>query len=107
MTVLIQRLSSHLFPVLFKTGERINTPSLLCLVSRSEHASSQYAVIVSVKVQKSAVKRNRIKRIIRAALNHTLPHRRSPICCLIVVKKDCSMKYCKDMMKELEVLRSL
>lgn len=107
MTVSIQHLSSNLFPVLFKTGKRIPTASLQCLVSTSENSLSQYAVIVGVKVQKSAVKRNRIKRIIRAALDHLLPTLHSPIHCLVVVKKDCSMKGSKDMIKELDVLKSL
>ena len=107
MTVPIQRLSSHLFSVLFRTGIRITTPSLQCLVLKSENSSSQYAVIVGVKVQKSAVKRNRIKRIIRAALEHVLPHLASPIYCLVVVKKDCSMKKSKDMIRELEGVMTL
>ncbi len=88
-------------------SKRIYTPSLLCFVSKNENAVSEYIISVSTKVQKSAVKRNRIKRIIRAALQQLLPTLTSPIHCLIVVKKDCSMKKTQDMIKELETLKSL
>jgi len=107
MTVPIQRLPSHLFPVLFKTGKRINTASLRCLVSTTKNSLSQYAVIVGVKVQKSAVRRNRIKRIIRAALQHVFQEISSPINCLVLVKKDCSMYKTTDIIKELDVLKTL
>jgi ribonuclease P protein component len=107
MTLPIQRLPSYVIPVLFRTGIRKATTSLQCLVSKSNNSSSQYAVVVGVKVQKSAVKRNRMKRIIRAALQYLLPILPSTIHCIIVVKKDCSMKNSKDMIKELEVLKTL
>ncbi|MFH0749784.1 MAG: ribonuclease P protein component, partial [Candidatus Gottesmanbacteria bacterium] len=97
MTLPIQRLPSSLIPALFKTGFRITTPSLQCLVSPSNNARSQYAVVVGVKVQKSAVKRNRMKRIIRAAFTYLLPTLPHPIHCIAVIKKDCSMKNSKDM----------
>lgn len=96
-----------IIPVLLKTGRRLASQSLQCLVTKSEDSNSDFAVIVGVKVQKSAVKRNRIKRIIRAALTQLLPTLPHPIHCLIIVKKDCSMKKASDMIKELEVLKTL
>lgn len=107
MTLPIQRLPSHRIPVLLRTGVRKATPSLQCLTSKSSTARSQYAVVVGVKVQKSAVKRNRMKRIIRAALAQILPALPHPIDCLIMVKKDCSMKKSGVMQQELGVLRTL
>lgn len=107
MTLPIQRLLSHRIPVLLKTGIRKTTPSLQYLVSKSGNSNSQYAVIVGVKIQKSAVKRNRIKRIIRAALAQILPALPQPIDCVIVVKKDCSMKKSGEMQQELDVLKTL
>ncbi len=86
--------------------KRIITSSLQCVISKNENVTSTYIIVISKKIQKSAVKRNRIKRIIRAALAHLLPTLISPIHCLIVVKKDCSMKKTQDMVKELEALKS-
>ena len=87
--------------------KRISTPSLLCILSKDDRGASRYTIIVSTKIQKSAVKRNRIKRIIRAALTQILPTLPPPIHYVIVVKKDCSMKKTQDMIKELEVLKTL
>jgi len=86
-------------------SKRIFTPSLICMCS--SNTTNDYIIIVGKKVQKSAVKRNRMKRIIRAALQQLLPTLTSPIDCRIIVKKDCSMKKTQDMIKELEVLKNL
>lgn len=107
MTLFIKRLPSHLIPIIYKTGIRVPTPSLHCLIVKSTQPLSQYAVMVGVKVHKSAVKRNRMKRIIRAACAQVLPSLPHPIQCLIVVKKDCSMKKTPDIVQELGVLKAL
>jgi ribonuclease P protein component len=107
MTLPIQRLPSHLIPVLLKNGVRKATPSLQCLVSKSGDSNSHYAIVVGVKIQKSAVKRNRMKRIIRAALAQILPALPHPINCVVMVKKDCSMKNSGEMQQELGVLKTL
>lgn len=88
-------------------SKRLFTPSLQCVISKNENVTSQYIIVVGKKIQKSAVKRNRIKRIIRAALAEILPTIASPIYCLIVVKKDCSRKKTQDMIKELEILKTI
>lgn len=105
MTVSVQRLPPHLIPVLNKTGKRFVTPSMHLLVSKNGSTNSSFAIVVGVKIQKSAVKRNRIKRIIREAFNQVLPSVTSPIHCLSIVKKDCSMNKTQDIIKELEVLK--
>lgn len=88
-------------------SKRVYTPSLVCYVSEKPHASSTYIISVSKKVQKSAVKRNRMKRIIRAAFRQILPTVPSSLHFVIRIHKDCSMKKTSDMRKELELLKSL
>jgi|GEM_PF-2062884 len=90
---------------LYKTGIRVATVSLQCLVLKTKDI--QFAVIVGKKVQKSAVKRNRMKRIVRAALTSFLPTLTSPIHCLVIVKKDCSMKKTADIVKELNIVKTV
>jgi ribonuclease P protein component len=107
MALPIKRLPSHLIPVLFKTGVRIHSAFLQCIVSKTGITQPAYAIVVGIKVQKSAVKRNRMKRIIRAALIHILPTLPHPIQCIVVVKKDCSTKHTSNMILELEPLKSL
>lgn len=87
--------------------KRIVTSHLQCVISKHEQGKTQYIIAVSKKVQKSAVKRNRVKRIIRAALQQILPTLPSSLHFFIVVKKDCSMKKSSDMVKELEILKTI
>jgi ribonuclease P protein component len=94
-----------IIPEILKKGKRIVTPSFHCLVRKS--TTPDFAIIVNKKIQKSAVKRNRIKRIIRASMTKLLPTLPFPMHCLVVVKKDCSMKKTNDMTQELNVLKTL
>ncbi len=88
-------------------SKRIYTSSFLCFASKNKNPVSEYIISVSTKVQKSAVKRNRIKRIIREALRQLLPTLPASIDCRIFVKKDCSGKKTQDVLKELEVLKTV
>jgi ribonuclease P protein component len=74
-------------------------------VSKDSHSPSRYRIIVSAKVHKSAVQRNRTKRIIRAAFAELLPSLPQHVHYVVIVKKDCSMKKTGDMVKELEALQ--
>jgi ribonuclease P protein component len=63
------RLTKTEIPEIAKMGKKFHTPNLKISVWYDDALKhSLFAIAVSKKIDKSAVKRNRIKRIIRAAL---------------------------------------
>ena len=59
----------------FRTGRHVRSDiGTLCIVPRTSVHTARFAVVVSRKVAKMAVERNRIKRRIRALFTiHTVP----------------------------------
>lgn len=74
-----QRLAREDFPTALQGGRRLSSPHLTLVVPRNE---SGYAVVISKKTEKSAVRRHAIKRRVFAALK-PLPLPRS----LVVLPK--------------------
>lgn len=57
---------------LFKNGKSFLTPTISLRFAKNNLDSSRFAVIISTKVHKRAVKRNLIKRRIRAVLREVV-----------------------------------
>lgn len=66
-----ERLSRSQFNVSFKGGRRCHSPLLTLIHSPSLNHSFHGAVVVSKKVYKSAVKRNRLRRRLYSVLYNT------------------------------------
>jgi len=66
------RLPSVEIPLLLRNGTRIRG-SCIDLVYQTKQTKPRFAVIVSAKVDKRAAKRNRMKRLIREAIQQLLP----------------------------------
>lgn len=57
---------------LFKNGKSFLTPTISIRFAKNNLGSSRFAVIISTKVHKRAVKRNLIKRRLRAVLREVI-----------------------------------
>lgn len=66
------RLPSHEMSTILRGGIRIHGDVMSFTYQRSR-PPSQFAIIVSAKVDKLAVARNRMKRLVREAVHHLLP----------------------------------
>ena len=63
----------------YKNGQAIRTHAITIKYTKNPHrAHSRFAVVVSKKVHKSAVGRNRIRRRIYEIIRHELPKIKSP-----------------------------
>ena len=69
----------------YQKGKTIRTPSLSLVSMPNARGYQRFAVVVSKKVLKSAVGRNRIRRRIYEAIRHELPEFPMPIDCIFVV----------------------
>ena len=61
------------FQSIYKTGQRRTSRYFLLRLARSNHPLTRVAVVVSTKVSKRAVIRNRLKRQVRAVMSQVLP----------------------------------
>ncbi|MBF2098762.1 MAG: ribonuclease P protein component [Gloeomargaritaceae cyanobacterium C42_A2020_066] len=59
---------------LYRAGKRQRGPTLTLRVYPHGGDASQFGIVVSQKVSKRAVVRNRLKRLIRVAIRQLLPH---------------------------------
>ena len=69
----------------YQKGKTIRTPSLSLVFNPNNRGYQRFAVVVSKKVLKSAVGRNRIRRRIYEALRHEIPEFPQPMDCIFVV----------------------
>ena len=69
----------------YQKGKTIRTPSLSLVFAPNTRGYQRFAVVVSKKVLKSAVGRNRIRRRVYEAIRHELPEFRQPMDCVFVV----------------------
>jgi len=69
----------------YQKGKTIRTPVLSLVYAPNTHHHQRFGVVVSKKVLKSAVGRNRIRRRIYEALRLELPEFTEPKDCLFVV----------------------
>jgi len=65
--------SNDLFKKVFQGGERLDNKLFSISFRKNNLVSPRFAVIVSTKVSKSAVVRNKLKRRIRASLKEFIP----------------------------------
>jgi ribonuclease P protein component len=90
------------FSALFQSGKRVHSPYLTVILSANTSGMRRLGLVVGKKVGKAAVRRNRMKRLLREffRLNkHRLPASQD---ILIVARKDFSSMKCQDLCRELE-----
>lgn len=95
------RIPHEAFTHAFRTGKRIHSENFLIVVAPNTQPVCRFAVQVGIKIDKRAVKRNRMKRLVREAIRHLLPDMKEGIDCIIIAKKNFSEK------KEEEIEHSL
>lgn len=71
---------------------KISTPIFIVYYSFPETKTSKFAVVVSAKMDKRAVQRNRIRRLIYQSVFEIYKNIKRPINALIVVKKGINLK---------------
>lgn len=89
---------------LFRRSNRIHSDDLLLLTAQNELPISRFAIIVSKKVARLAVDRNRSKRLIREALHHILPTIKPGIDCIIITQSNFAKQKEVDIEKEIKAL---
>lgn len=72
----------------YQKGKTIRTPILSLIYAPNNHHIQRFGVVVSKKVLKSAVGRNRIRRRVYEAIRLELPEFTAPRDCLFVVFSD-------------------
>jgi len=82
----IYRLPRQEFPFTLKSGKKIHTPALTIVYYPSTLVLPRFGIIVSSKVSKSAVKRNQIKRRLRAAILSNLSILKRPTDMIFIAK---------------------
>lgn len=90
------------FAALFESGKRIHSEYLTVILSRNTSGIRRLGLVVGKRVGKTAVRRNRMKRLLREffRLNkHRLPASQD---ILIVARKDFSSMKSQDLCRELE-----
>ena len=90
------------FSALFQSGKRIHSEYLTVILCNNTSGVRRLGLVVGKKVEKAAVRRNRMKRLLREffRLNkHRLPASQD---ILIVARKDFSSMKCQDLCRELE-----
>lgn len=65
----------------YQKGKTIRSPKISLVHADNERGGQRFGVVVSKKISKSAVTRNRIRRRVYEAIRHELPH--------FTAKKDC------------------
>ena len=69
----------------YKNGNTIRHPKISLVYSKSTRGKQRFAVVVSKKVLKSAVGRNRIRRRIYESIRLELPNLKTPMDCIFTV----------------------
>ena len=90
------------FKALFQSGKRIHSEYLTVILRGNTSGVRRLGLVVGKRVGKKAVRRNRMKRLLREffRLNkHRLPASQD---ILIVARKDFSFMKCRDLFGELE-----
>lgn len=85
--------SRRLISLLFKKGKVYKSKTFIIYFLPSLHNLNQFAVIVSRKVSREAVKRNRIKRQVTEVLRLKLTQFQPPIVALVMVRPSASYTY--------------
>jgi len=90
------RLPSVVIPVAMRTGKRVFADAFQMTIVSNTLPVSRFACIVSKKIAKHAVDRNRMKRIVSESIRLLLPKIKPGFDCVIVAKKNFSDSNTKD-----------
>jgi ribonuclease P protein component len=85
-------------------ARRVHTRSFVLLIARSEHPGSRLGITVSRQVG-NAVRRNRIKRLLREAFRQQRDLFPSPSDVVVIAKSGCSASSLVEVQRELEQVR--
>lgn len=69
----------------YQNGQTIRQPKISLVFCANTHHKQRFAVVVSKKVLKSAVGRNRIRRRVYEAIRRELPQIKKPVDCIFIV----------------------
>lgn len=69
----------------YRVGKTIRTPTVSLVYTPNERGMQRFGVVISKKVLKSAVGRNRIRRRIYEAMRLELPEFTEPMDCLFII----------------------
>ena len=94
------------FTRLLKHGRRFFTPRMMLRIVPNDDRLSRFAFVVSTRVHKKAVHRNRIKRQMREIVRKELPNIRGGYDGLIAVKKEALALTFQELQSELVDLLS-
>jgi len=90
------RLPASQFQSVFRSGQKIFADDFVCILQKSSGNVSRFAFVVSTKVAKYAIDRNRMKRVLRESVHHLLTTIRPGYDIVFVAKKNFAMKKEKD-----------
>jgi len=90
--------------MVLKTGSRIHNPDITCVSVKTTNPVSRFAVVVSKKIAKHAVDRNRIKRLVREAIQHLLPTIKPGFDFVLIAKTNFTEKKEKEIEKVMKEL---
>ena len=96
------RLTTKKFQEVFKKGEVIHTPLFMGRKMFSVDKNSHFAVVVSKKIARRAVDRNKMRRRVYAEIENILPNISPPIQMIIFLKKEVANLTKKDFRKQLQ-----
>ena len=96
----------------YQNGNTIRGSKISLVFAENSRNKQRYAVVVSKKVLKSAVGRNRIRRRVYEAIRLTLPKVNKPVDCIFIIyHKDILnldfkeiQKIIRDLLKEADIL---
>lgn len=69
----------------YQNGKTIRGSKISLVFADNSRNKQRYAVVVSKKILKSAVGRNRIRRRVYEALRHELPKIQKPVDCIFII----------------------
>lgn len=84
------RLPRQAFNQVFQKGTRLQHPLFQLILLANNLPNSRFACVVSTKIDKHAVVRNRMKRLIHESIHHLVPDINSHIDAVIIVKRNFS-----------------
>jgi len=98
-----RRVTKIMFDDVLKNGVSSHSPSFsFKILRKTAQIESRFSVVVSKKVAKSAVKRNRLRRIVQAIVRVLYSRTVGGNNCLVFIKKDISQIKNENLKSELE-----
>ena len=89
----------------YKNGQTIRHQNINLIYNKNTRGKQRFAAVVSKKILKSAVGRNRIRRRIYEAIRYELKNIKQPIDCIFVIySKDYQTKPFSEIKQDIRVL---